>query len=99
MTPRRIVLVIFEGFESLDLVGPYEVFQNASGLTGGYRCEVVAPFAGAVTSGSGLPVHAGFGVATADPAGIDTLVVAGGVGVGVGLSGRHAHRVGRRGRR
>jgi transcriptional regulator GlxA family with amidase domain len=81
VTPRRIVFVIFEGFESLDLAGPYEVFQNASGLTGAYRCEIVAPAAGLVTSGSGLPVQAGLGVAAAGPAGIDTLVVAGGGGV------------------
>jgi transcriptional regulator GlxA family with amidase domain len=79
--PRRIVFVIFEGFAALDLVGPHEVFQSASGLTGGYRCEIVAQAAGAVTSGSGLPVHPGAGVATADPAGVDTLVVAGGGGV------------------
>ena len=81
MTSRRIVFVIFEGFESLDLVGPYEVFQNASQLNGGYRCEIVAPVAGLVTAGSGLPVHAGTSVADADPAAIDTLVVAGGGGV------------------
>lgn len=81
VTPRRIVFVIFEGFESLDLAGPYEVFQNASGLTDGYRCEIVAPVAGRVTAGSGLPVLAGGGVADVDVAGIDTLVVAGGGGV------------------
>ena len=81
MTPRRIVFVIFEGFESLDLVGPHEVFQNAGRLTGGYRCEIVAPVAGRVTAGSGLPVQAGAGLADADPAAIDTLVVAGGGGV------------------
>jgi transcriptional regulator GlxA family with amidase domain len=81
VTPRRVVFVIFDGFQSLDLVGPYEVFQHASELTGGYRCEIVAPAAGAVTSGSALPVHAGAGVAAADPAGVDTLVVAGGGGV------------------
>jgi transcriptional regulator GlxA family with amidase domain len=78
---RRVVFVIFTGFQSLDLAGPYEIFQSASGLAGGYRCEIVAPLAGAVTSGSGLPVCAGAGVATADPAGVDTLVVAGGAGV------------------
>jgi transcriptional regulator GlxA family with amidase domain len=81
VTQRRIVFAIFEGFQSLDLVGPFEVFKNASGLTGEYRCEIVAPTAGAVTSGNGLPVHAGFDVSTADPAGVDTLVVAGGRGV------------------
>jgi transcriptional regulator GlxA family with amidase domain len=81
VTPRRVVFVIFEGFQSLDLAGPYEVFQHASRLTGGYLCEIVAPAAGTVTAGSGLPVYAGTGVAAADPAGIDTLVVAGGGGV------------------
>jgi transcriptional regulator GlxA family with amidase domain len=81
VTARRVVFVIFEGFHSLDLAGPYEVFQHASWLTAGYRCEIVAPVAGAVTTGSGLPVHAGAGVLDADTAGVDTLVVAGGGGV------------------
>src|SRR5215475_6995855 len=81
VTPRRIVFVIFDGFQSLDLAGPYEVFQHASQLTGAYGCEIVAPAAGIVTAGSGLPVHAEAGVADLDPAGIDTLVVAGGGGV------------------
>jgi transcriptional regulator GlxA family with amidase domain len=81
VTPQRIVFVIFDGFQSLDLVGPHEVFQNASRLTGGYRCEIVAPAAGPVASGSGLLVHAEVSVASADPAGVDTLVVAGGRGV------------------
>jgi len=78
---RRVAFVIFEGFQPLDLVGPHEVFQLASALTGGYDCEVVAPRAGLVGSGSGLPVQASGGIAEADPAGIDTLVVAGGRGV------------------
>jgi transcriptional regulator GlxA family with amidase domain len=81
VTPRRTVFVIFDGFQPLDLVGPHEVFHHAARLTGGYRCEVVAPAAGPVASGSGLPVHAANGVAELDPADIDTLVVAGGRGV------------------
>jgi transcriptional regulator GlxA family with amidase domain len=81
VTPRRTVFVIFEGFQPLDLVGPHEVFQHAARLTGGYLCEVVAPAAGLVASGSGLPVHAAYGVTDLDPADIDTLVVAGGRGV------------------
>ena len=81
MTPRRTVFVIFEGFQPLDLVGPHEVLQHAARLTGGYRCEIVAPAAGPVLSGSGLAVHAGHGIADLDPADIDTLVVAGGGGV------------------
>jgi transcriptional regulator GlxA family with amidase domain len=81
VTPRRIVFVIFDGFQSLDLTGPYEVFQHAARLTSRYQCEIVAPAAGVIMAGSGLPVHAGASVAGADSAGIDTLVVAGGVGV------------------
>lgn len=81
MHERRIVFVIYDGFHSLDLTGPYEVFQHAGGLAGGYRCEIVAPRPGLVQSGSGLPVHAPHGVASAPAGGIDTLVIAGGRGV------------------
>lgn len=81
MHRRRIVFVIFDGFQPLDLVGPHEVFQYAGELSGGYCCQVVAPRAGAVRSGSGLTVHAPRGVADLDPGGLDTLVVAGGHGV------------------
>jgi transcriptional regulator GlxA family with amidase domain len=78
---RRVVFVIFEGFQSLDLAGPYEVFQRAGELSGGYRCEVVAPGDGQVRSSSGLSVHPGRTVGETGPAGIDTLVVVGGGGV------------------
>ncbi|WP_049571565.1 GlxA family transcriptional regulator [Nonomuraea sp. SBT364] len=77
MHAHRIAFVIYEGFQSLDLVGPYEVFQRA----GGYDCSVVAPAPGPVRADSGLPVHAGHGVTTLPPTGIDTLVVVGGEGV------------------
>ncbi|TMR15334.1 GlxA family transcriptional regulator [Nonomuraea turkmeniaca] len=77
MQQRRIVFVIFDGFQSLDLVGPLEVFQHA----GGYLCQIVAPRPGPVRAWSGLPVHAGRGVTDLDPTGVDTLVVAGGTGV------------------
>ncbi|WDV56697.1 DJ-1/PfpI family protein [Streptomyces coeruleorubidus] len=78
MTPRRIVFVVFDGFQPLDLTGPHEVFHSAGD---DYACEVVAPRAGPVSSGSGLLVHAEHGVADLGPAGIDTLVVVGGRGV------------------
>ncbi|WP_327585532.1 GlxA family transcriptional regulator [Nonomuraea sp. NBC_00507] len=77
MQQRRIVFVIFDGFQSLDLVGPLEVFQHA----GGYLCQIVAPRPGPVRAWSGLPVHAEHGVTDLDPTGVDTLVVAGGTGV------------------
>jgi transcriptional regulator GlxA family with amidase domain len=78
---RRVVFVIFEGFQSLDLAGPWEVFAQAGRRPGRYACEVVAREAGLVRSGSALAVQAGQGVGDADPGGIDTLVVAGGGGV------------------
>jgi transcriptional regulator GlxA family with amidase domain len=78
---RRVVFVIYEGFQPLDLAGPHEVFQYASAQAGRYACEVVAPSVGLVRSGSGLLVQAGSGLAEADPAGIDTLVITGGYGV------------------
>ncbi len=77
MTPRRIVFVVFDGFQPLDLTGPHEVFHSA----GDYVCEVVASRPGPVRSAGGLLVHAGYGVADLDPAGTDTLVVVGGQGV------------------
>jgi transcriptional regulator GlxA family with amidase domain len=78
---RRIIFVIFDGFQPLDLAGPHEVFQYAAKLSGGYDCQIVAPRLGLVKSGSGLLVHAAHGVADLDPGGIDTLVVTGGGGV------------------
>jgi transcriptional regulator GlxA family with amidase domain len=76
VTTRNIAFVIFEGFQTLDLAGPYEVFGHKS-----YRRHIVASRAGTVRSSSALPVHAGHGIADLDPGGIDTLVVAGGDGV------------------
>ncbi|MET4920875.1 GlxA family transcriptional regulator [Streptomyces sp. PSRA5] len=81
MQQRRVVFVIFEGFQSLDLSGPFEVFQQAGRLGPGYDCRIVAPVAGPTRSTSGLRVHADHGIGEVDPTGIDTLVVAGGSGV------------------
>ncbi len=74
---RRVVFVVFDGFQSLDLAGPYEVFHQA----GAYTCEILAPAPGLVRASSGLPVHAGHGPGTLSADGVDTLVVAGGSGV------------------
>lgn len=76
-----MVFVIFDGFHSLDLTGPYEVFQQANRRSAAYHCQVVARQAGLVPSGGGLPVHAGHGMDELPPGGVDTLVVVGGGGV------------------
>jgi transcriptional regulator GlxA family with amidase domain len=96
--PGSVTLVIFDGFQALDLAGPYDVFAEAR-----YECQVVAPRAGLVRSNMGLPVLAA-GIADADPRSTDTLMVVGGSGVlaarsqrdlvdWVGAAAGHAQRV------
>jgi transcriptional regulator GlxA family with amidase domain len=82
MKPRPVVIVAYPGLQSLDAVGPYEVFAGATrvaqmlGRTGGYVVTLV--------SSDGQPVRAesGVGLCTVplpDPSGrIDTLVIPGG---------------------
>ncbi|MEA2423314.1 MAG: hypothetical protein QOF55_2413 [Thermoleophilaceae bacterium] len=78
---RRIVILAFDGVQTLDVTGPYEVFSTAARVArGAYSVEVVAPGAGPVRTGSGLtllPDRA----AAAVRGPIDTLIVAGGSGV------------------
>ncbi|WTD39764.1 DJ-1/PfpI family protein (plasmid) [Streptomyces sp. NBC_01643] len=81
MTQRRVAFVIFDRFEALDLVGPHEVFQHSTQVSGEDSCDIVASRPGAVTSSSGLPMPAAHAVADLDPGGTDTLVVVGGQGV------------------
>ena len=79
---RRIVIVAFPDVQTLDVVGPAEVFSMADRLANGgeYGVEVVAPSAGALTTGSGLQLLPHRGLAGVRGP-IDTLLVAGGTGV------------------
>jgi transcriptional regulator GlxA family with amidase domain len=89
---RRVVIVTFEGVQSLDLTGPLEVFSGADryvqhGASGrgdrpgtGYEIETAAPTRGPIRTSSGLTVVADTTLAEIDGP-IDTLVVAGGDGV------------------
>ncbi len=80
-TPRRIVIVAFDGVQALDVTGPSEVFSLADRTThaGAYRIELVAPEA-EIRCSSGLALVP---AATLEHCRgtIDTLVVAGGQGV------------------
>jgi transcriptional regulator GlxA family with amidase domain len=88
-SPRQVVIVAFPGLQSLDAVGPLEVFSTASQVAEhagrrGYRTTLVSAGGGPVVAESGL----GLSTATlpeldtmAAAGGIDTLVVAGGGGV------------------
>src|SRR5262249_29430981 len=81
--PRRIVILAFPGFQPLDVIGPAEVFAGADQLAGGgaYEVEVAAQ-----TLRPLLTRSSGYGLVpkttTASCRGpIDTLIVAGGIGV------------------
>ena len=85
MASRNVVIVVFPGVQSLDMTGPLEVFTGAGRAVahrgGGapYEVTVVAATPGPVTTSSGLVLHA---AALPGPRSrIDTLVLAGGVGV------------------
>jgi transcriptional regulator GlxA family with amidase domain len=85
---RRVVFVVFDDFQALDLVGPYEVFQGA----GEYVCQVLATRAGSARSDSGLPVGVDYGVDDIDPLSVDTLVIVGGPGVDTARDDTHLMR-------
>jgi transcriptional regulator GlxA family with amidase domain len=77
---RRVVLVAFDGIQSLDLIGPTEVFSIASRIVpGAYSVEIVAT-ANTFASWSGVRMEAH---KTIERCGgrIDTLMVSGGDGV------------------
>jgi transcriptional regulator GlxA family with amidase domain len=84
-TPRRVVILAYDGMQALDVTGPHEVFAGAtsvlaaaSGSRGGYDVTVGALTAGPVRSESGLTIVAG-AVDRTRP--VDTLIVPGGSGV------------------
>jgi transcriptional regulator GlxA family with amidase domain len=78
---RRVVIVVFDGVQALDLVGPFEVFAGAGRMRPpGYRLTIAAMTPGHVATESGLGVIADAALASVRGP-IDTLVVAGGSGV------------------
>jgi len=82
MEQRQIAILGFEGVQSLDLTGPLEVFDTAERLAEGrYRPVVVSGDGESFRSSSGLRIAPDHSLA--DLSGpIDTLIVAGGGGVG-----------------
>jgi transcriptional regulator GlxA family with amidase domain len=77
---HRVVVLAFEGVQSLDVTGPVEAFSIATRYFGGeYAIELVTPDGGPARASSGLSLNADR--AAADVRGpIGTLVVAGGEG-------------------
>ena len=81
MPPRRIVVVAFDGLQSLDAVGPIEVFSTTNRQVGReeYALELVAARGSTVRATNGLALaldHRIGGVRGA----LDTVLVAGGAG-------------------
>jgi transcriptional regulator GlxA family with amidase domain len=78
---RRVVLVAFPDVQALDVTGPSEVFSLAGRLSGArYALELVASESGPVACSSGIQLLAERALEQSR-GGIDTLLVAGGVGV------------------
>ncbi|WP_214318499.1 GlxA family transcriptional regulator [Nonomuraea sediminis] len=76
---RRVVVVVYDGFQMLDMAGPADVFALAGMLAREpYDVEVTAVAAGAVRAQNGVSVTVGTPLAEIDGP-IDTLLVAGGV--------------------
>ncbi len=76
---RKVALIGYRGAQSLDLVGPWEVFAMANRFSGEtlYQLYLAAPTSGPIISNSGLSL--GEAVAVSElPAGLDTILVAGG---------------------
>ena len=86
---RQIVFIGFDGLQPLDLVGPLEVFSKANAYASAaahapfkYVLTISAPDGGEIRSASGLTI--GRTVALKDlPRKLDTVLVAGGTGVGL----------------
>ena len=80
--PRRIVVVVFDDVQSLDVAGPVEVFHTAELLLGRgqYEISTVGPTS-EVTTTSGLRLRPDTTFDSSDQTGqLDTLVIAGGLG-------------------
>ncbi|MFC8450619.1 GlxA family transcriptional regulator [Kitasatospora sp. NPDC057223] len=81
MTTRSVLIVLFEGVQSLDVTGPLEVFAGggaAAGRPDAYRVRTASLAGAGVRTGSGLRLLPDEDLALAGPP--HTLVVPGGAG-------------------
>ena len=81
-TPRKVVIVAYPDVQTLDVIGPAEVFSTAARLSreSGYDVELVARTRGPIRTSSGIPLLPRT-VLSEVKGPIDTLVIAGGTGV------------------
>jgi len=81
MTARRVVIVVSDGIESLDAVGPHEVFTCTNLVVGRtvYEVQLAALSGSTVRAGSGLRL--GVDTTLAQVTELHTLMIAGGQGM------------------
>lgn len=76
--PRNVALLLFPGFQILDVTGPLAAFEIASRFApGAYRTFITAPVADLIASSAGASMPA---IALGRVRDIDTLIVSGGHG-------------------
>jgi transcriptional regulator GlxA family with amidase domain len=94
-SPRRVLLVVFDGVQTLDVAGPGEVFAGAGRAAGrpGYAVSFLSAGGGERATGSGLPLRTGDLLAVRPRAG-DTIVVAGGNDAGIEAAAADARLLG-----
>jgi len=82
--PRLVVLPLFTGMQSLDAVGPGQVFGSANMILGteAYRVTFVASKSGPVQTSAGFALAAQ-GLNTVSPDSVDTVIVPGGDDAGI----------------
>lgn len=73
---RDVLIIVFEGVQSLDVTGPLEVFTGAG--PGAYRVSTASPGGTPVRTSSGLALLPDLDLSTVSPP--DTVVVPGGEG-------------------
>ena len=80
--PRKVVIVAYHDVQTLDVIGPAEVFSTAGRLSAAsaYDVELVARTRGPIRTSSGIPLLPRR-VLSEVKGPIDTLVIAGGSGV------------------
>jgi transcriptional regulator GlxA family with amidase domain len=95
-TPREIVIVLFDGVQSLDVTGPLEVFTGARRLLGAEEARGRGDYEIRTFSADGAPLRTSSGLTLVPngklsdaPSQIDTLIVPG--GPGTRAAGADAH--------
>lgn len=79
LPPHRVALIIFDGFQLLDMAGPASVYGAANdGLgRGAYELIIASSQGGAIRSSCGLAVES-VALAKVDPESLDSLFISGG---------------------